>query len=164
MKSLLCGVFGTLLSTCAAPAVAEDRPTVKYEANTVPELVEIVSQAMLDKNTLNEYGAFLSCDTNKCWSSDFAYGDDRSISGEENKRIWPKYSPDLVVGYIHVHPYTEDWHVNNEFLVNELNKMPSSTDYFSMVTFAEQGKVYQPFALWIVGPDDVTREYPLPRP
>lgn len=126
-------------------------------------VAERVAQDFLEMGKEQEFGAFISCDETKCWSSEYAIGDESSVSGEENNRIFPFDRPDDVVGYIHSHPRTKTGFAVYVRLVNRLNERPSSQDYFANAYYASQGDVYQDYTLWIVGPDTVLRAYPLPK-
>lgn len=162
MKDLLCSVATLILTSCTTQAVAQE--PVRIEAGDESSLALSVAKEMLSRPKGLEYGAFLLCDKGTCWSSDFAYGNENSISSAENIRIYPKEQTDLIVAYIHVHPYSTNSRHNIEYLLNEVNKTPSFQDYLAAQFFADDGAVYQDFNLWIVGPDDVLRSYPLPKP
>ena len=163
MKDILCALLSVaFLGTCTAEA----QVVPPFYGNTAQEVALQVAEEMLSMNPSIEFGAFILCDEALCWSTDFAIGGAASITGEENLRIFPKTLPEIdqTVGYLHTHPKQINKGFNSSYLVNELNKRPSFQDYLATSFFAQEGKVNQPFNLWIVGPDEVLRSYPLPQP
>jgi len=174
MKRILAGGLATLLlSGCVFLKPQEPQTTyitiirdapIKVTGKNEQIVATKLAQIINSKDDLYEYGAFISCDSLSCWSSDLAYGSTNSISTFEVNRIFPDDLPDTVVGFIHSHPKdTSAFKDTQRVMLNELNKSPSSNDYFAMEEYASRGKVYQPFNLWIIAPDNTLRKYPLPQ-
>jgi hypothetical protein len=161
MKDLLCSVAALILTSCTAPAVANE---VRYEADNPQALAELVTDAINNLDDNKEYGALLYCNEDICWSSDLMYGNSNSISAAEGSRVYVEEDTDYLVGNIHSHPKSDYDSLVVNTLFDTLNHRPSVQDYQWSLSLATDGLVFQDFTIYIIGPDNILRGYDLPKP
>jgi len=167
MKRLLFAASAAILISGCVPPYNAAAETVYFQADTQEELADVLSEAILLEDPAFEVGAFMYCTEEKgCWSSELING---SSTGLPAIPVYSAYSPadtDNMVGFIHSHPKSAvlGQTINVSHLLDELNKAPSLQDYIFMSGLGTEGLVNQELTLYILGPDQNTRGYVVPRP
>ena len=142
-----------LLASCASPGLVMNQETV----------VSMTAQDIREMNPLVEHGAYIYCnDPDDCFSSDIVTGGPVSISGDQLNTIRDFDRTDDIVGFIHNHPMSTEGTNTFRYLLDVLNRMPSTQDYVSSTFTALEGDYKQDYTIYIIGPDAVLRSYPLP--
>ena len=129
--------------------------------STMSNLDAIVRQATSEINSLDphkEHGTFFYCSQGDCWYPEILTGEAWSI--DLGPALITEHYP-FLVGSIHSHPKSTEHSPEDNALLDAINITPSPTDWGSGAAvsrdFAEL-----PFTVYIIGPDDVVRAYPLP--
>ena len=127
-------------------------------ANPQEELVVAVTADINERREDLEYGTVLFCNEGDCYHSGI-------VEGEHNTVGLP--IPDegefrYVVGTIHSHPLSQNEDAGIAKVLNEANKSPSGQDWFGNFLHFTRPDNRGPFTIYIIGPDDVVRAYPIP--
>lgn len=147
---VLTTAFCGLLGSCASVG--------KAEKEVAKDLTEVIN--LLDDHI--EHGALIFCpEPKKCYASEVVSGEKGSV---DLGPLWPQgYGTDLVTAIIHSHPpyYPDESNFIGD-MMDSINTQPSQQDYYVAYRLREQGKKRQRMTLYIIGPDNVLRDYLLP--
>lgn len=119
-----------------------------------PDITPVVAKAAAEINAGDpfiEYGTFLYCDEETCWYPEIIKGEAYSVD------LAPAAIQEQLgnlVGSVHSHP------AQDNILLNEINTTPSDTDWATNYLFSLKSD--KPYVIYIIGPDDIMRPYPLP--